>query len=56
MGATKRNGVIEEREVKEETILKKAVDKIVVKGNSYCCFSCGRWFRNLDWPTSGSIT
>lgn len=55
--ATKRNGVIEEREVKEETILKKAVDKIVVKGNQVTVASRGSGGSgNLDWPTSGSIT
>lgn len=55
--ATKRNGVIEEREIKEETILKKAVDKIVVKGNQVTVASRGSGGSgNLDWPTSGSIT
>lgn len=55
--ATKRNGVIEEKEIKEETILKKAVDKIVVKGNQVTVASRGSGGSgNLDWPTNGSIT
>ncbi len=55
--ATKRNGVIEEREIKKETILEKAVDKIIVKGNQVTVASRGTGGSgNLDWPVSGSIT
>lgn len=55
--ATKRNGVIEEREIKEETILEKAIDKIIVKGSQVTVASRGSGGSgNLDWPVSGTIT
>ncbi|HZK42891.1 MAG TPA: peptidoglycan DD-metalloendopeptidase family protein [Syntrophomonadaceae bacterium] len=54
--ATKKNGNIENREIKEETILEKAVDKIIVKGNQVTVASRGASPGNLDWPVAGNIT
>ncbi len=58
--ATKCNGVIEEKEVKEETILQKAVDKVIVKGTAVTVASRGgspsARGGSLDWPTSGNIS
>ncbi len=60
--ATKCNGILEEREIKEETILQKAVDKIIVKGTAVTVASRGGTpsggggTGSLDWPTSGNIT
>ena len=54
--ATKVNGVIEEREVKEETILKEAVTRILVKGNQVTVASRGGGGGTLDWPAYGPIT
>lgn len=53
--ATKVNGVLEEREVKEETILKEAVARIIVKGNQITVASRGGG-GSLDWPAYGPIT
>lgn len=54
--ATKVNGVIETQEIKEETILKKAVDKIIVKGTRVQVASRGGGTGALDWPVYGPIT
>ena len=54
--ATKVNGVIDNREVKEETVLKKAVDKIIVKGNNVQVASRGGGSGVLDWPIYGPIS
>ena len=54
--ATKVNGVIDKREVKEETVLKKAVDKIIVKGGNIQVASRGSGSGVLDWPVYGPIS
>lgn len=58
--ATKINGIIEEREITKETVLEKAIDKIIVKGSAVTVASRGGspvvGSGALDWPTSGSIT
>lgn len=54
--ATKVNGVIDEQEVKEETILKEAVTRILVKGNQVTVASRGGGGGSLDWPAYGPIT
>lgn len=54
--ATKVNGVTETKEVKEETILKKAVDKIIVKGTNVTVASRGGGTGTLDWPVYGPIS
>jgi len=53
--ATKVNGLLDEQEVKEETILKEAVDRILVKGNAVTVASRGGGGA-LDWPTYGPIS
>lgn len=56
--ASIRNGVLEDRQIKEETILKQAVDKILVKGNQVTRIASrgGGGGGNMDWPTYGPIT
>ncbi|NLB52667.1 MAG: peptidoglycan DD-metalloendopeptidase family protein [Syntrophomonadaceae bacterium] len=54
--ATKVNGVVETKEVKEETVLKKAVDKIIVKGTRVTVASRGGGSGTLDWPVYGPIS
>lgn len=54
--ATKVNGVLEKQDIKEETILKKAVAKIVVKGTKVQVASRGGGSGALDWPAYGPIT
>lgn len=54
--ATRVNGIIETKEIKEETILKKAVDKIIVKGTRVTVASRGGGNGTLDWPVYGPIT
>ncbi len=54
--ATKVNGIVETREIKEETILKKAVNKIIVKGTRVTVASRGGGTGALDWPVYGPIT
>ena len=53
--ATKVNGLVDEQEVKEETILQEAVDRILVKGNTVTVASRGGGGA-LDWPVYGQIT
>jgi murein DD-endopeptidase MepM/ murein hydrolase activator NlpD len=53
--ATKVNGVVDEQEIKEETILKEAVDRILVKGKTVTVASRGSGGA-LDWPVYGQIT
>ena len=52
--ATKVNGLLDEQEVKEETILQEAVDRILVKGNTVTVASRGGGGA-LDWPVYGQI-
>lgn len=56
--ATKRNGIMEKRDVSEEKIIKEAVDKVVVNGSrTYQVASRGGGASaDLDWPIYGSIT
>lgn len=56
--ASVRNGVVEDRQIKEETILKQAVDKIIVKGSrvTRVASRSGGGGGNLDWPAYGPIT
>lgn len=54
--ATKVNGIVDKQEIKEETILKKAVDKIIVKGTRVTVASRGRGTGALDWPVYGPIS
>lgn len=56
--ATKRNGVIEKRKIKEETIIKEAVTQILIKGNRVTQVASrgGGGTGNLDWPVYGQIT
>jgi murein DD-endopeptidase MepM/ murein hydrolase activator NlpD len=55
--ATKCNGVISQKTVLQEKIIKAAVDKIIVKGSrvTYVA-SRGGGTGSLDWPVHGSIT
>lgn len=59
--AVKKNGTTQDREIKEETIIKKAVDKIVVKGSAVTVASRSRGGSitgtgQLIWPVYGTIT
>lgn len=58
--ASKINGVIDKKVVKEEKIIKQAVSKILVKGNQVQVASRGGGAAastgDLDWPLSGSIS
>lgn len=56
--ATKCNGVLSQKEILEEKILKAAVDKIVVKGSRVTMVASrgGGGSGSLSWPASGSIT
>ncbi|MDD2585088.1 MAG: peptidoglycan DD-metalloendopeptidase family protein [Syntrophomonadaceae bacterium] len=55
--ASKINGITEEREIKEETIIKEAVTKILVKGTQVTqVASRGGGSGSLDWPVYGTIT
>ncbi|MBO8159640.1 M23 family metallopeptidase [Thermosyntropha sp.] len=57
--AVKKNGVTQDREIKQETIIKKAVDKIVVKGTKVIVASRGSSTvraGKLIWPVYGTIT
>jgi murein DD-endopeptidase MepM/ murein hydrolase activator NlpD len=56
--ATKRNGVMENRDVSEEKIIKEAVDQVVLKGSrTYQVASRGGGASaNMNWPVNGIIT
>ena len=56
--ATKCNGVVSQKNVLEEKIVKAAVDKIIVKGSrvTYVASRGGGGSGNLDWPVHGSIS
>ncbi|MGS0745540.1 peptidoglycan DD-metalloendopeptidase family protein [Syntrophomonas erecta subsp. sporosyntropha] len=54
--AIKRNGVLDKREIKEEQIIKEAVNKILVKGSQVNIASRGGGARVLDWPVYGPIS
>lgn len=55
--ASKINGITEEREIKEETIIKEAVTKVLVKGTQVTqVASRGGGSGSLDWPVYGTIT
>lgn len=58
--AVKKNGVTQDREIKQETILKQAVDKIVVKGSAIKVASRGGGSivgsGQLIWPVYGTVT
>jgi murein DD-endopeptidase MepM/ murein hydrolase activator NlpD len=56
--ATKRNGVVSQRQVLSEKIVKVAVDKIIVKGSrvTYVASRGGGGTGSLDWPVHGTIS
>lgn len=55
--ATKVNGVVDKREIKEETILKEAVTRVLVKGSKVVTVaSRGGGTGVLDWPAYGPIS
>ncbi|MDD4802650.1 MAG: peptidoglycan DD-metalloendopeptidase family protein, partial [Syntrophomonas sp.] len=55
--ATKRNGVMENRDISEERIIKEAVDRVVVKSSrTYQVASRGGGSGTLNWPVNGIIT
>lgn len=54
--ATKCNGVVTDREIKEEKILKEAVDRILVKGSKVVQVASRGAAGSLDWPVYGTIT
>jgi murein DD-endopeptidase MepM/ murein hydrolase activator NlpD len=57
--AVKRNGVMENRDVSEEKILKEVVDRVVIKSNNsrtYQVASRGGGSADLDWPINGYIS
>ncbi|MEN6350180.1 MAG: M23 family metallopeptidase [Syntrophomonas sp.] len=58
--ATKCNGITSSKEVKKETILKAAVDKIIVKGSKVTMVASrgggAVGTGNLEWPAYGPIT
>lgn len=53
--ATKVNGLVDEQEIKEETVLKEAVARVLVKGKTVTVASRGGGGA-LDWPVYGQIT
>lgn len=56
--ATKCNGIVEKKEIKEETILEAAVKKIIIKGNGVTQVASrgGGGTGILNWPVYGVIT
>ncbi len=54
--ATKINGIITEREIKEEKILKEAIDRILVKGSEVVQVASRGEAGTLEWPVYGIIT
>jgi murein DD-endopeptidase MepM/ murein hydrolase activator NlpD len=55
--ASKRNGIMENRAISEEKIIKEVVDKVLVKGSqSYQVASRGGGSGNLIWPVNGTIS
>lgn len=57
--ATLRNGIVENKEIIEEKVVKAAVDKVLVKGRSVQVASRGSGgvsTGKLAWPVSGSIS
>lgn len=54
--ATKLNGVIQQKDVKSEKLLKAAVDKIIVKGNRVVQVASRSGTGTLEWPCYGPIT
>lgn len=54
--ATVRNGIVEDKEIVTEKILKKAVDRIVIKGNRVVQVASRGGGGILDWPVFGTIT
>lgn len=55
--ATKVNGVVDKRQVKEETILKEAVTRVLVKGSTTVTVaSRGGGTGVLDWPAYGPLS
>ncbi len=58
--ATKVNGVVDKKEVKEEKIIKAMISKVLVKGSQVQVASRGGGAvsstGDLDWPLSGSIS
>lgn len=56
--ATLINGVVQDREVLEENIIKKPTDKIIIKGSKVVQVASrsGGGTGALDWPVYGSIT
>lgn len=56
--ATLRNGIIENKDILEEKVIKAAVDKVVIKGRSVQVASRGGGVTTgrLIWPVSGSIS
>ncbi len=53
--ATKVNGSVDEQEIKEETVLKEAVARVLVKGKTVTVASRGGGGA-IDWPVYGQIT
>ncbi|MDD2621281.1 MAG: peptidoglycan DD-metalloendopeptidase family protein [Syntrophomonadaceae bacterium] len=54
--ATKLNGITDKREIKQETILKAAVKKVIVKGSKVTMVASRGGSGNLEWPSYGIIT
>ncbi|MGI6413469.1 MAG: peptidoglycan DD-metalloendopeptidase family protein [Syntrophomonadaceae bacterium] len=56
--ASRINGVLIQQEVKEEKIIKNAVDRVIVKGNNITQVASrgGGSTGELDWPVYGPIT
>lgn len=56
--ATLRNGIVENKNVLEEKVIKTAVDKVIVKGRSVQVASRGGGVTTgrLIWPVNGSIS
>ena len=56
--ASRINGVLTQQEVKEETIIKNAVDRVIIKGNNITQVASrgGGSTGELDWPVYGPIT
>ncbi len=57
--ATLINGVVQDREILEENIIKEPITKVIIKGTQVvqvASRSGGGGTGNLDWPVYGSIT
>ncbi len=55
--ATKCNGVVEKKDIKEETIIKEAVARVMIKGSKVAnVASRSGGSGSLDWPCYGPVT